>query len=135
MSAMRKRPLRDSFADIVREVESRPPARAPRPVLSRDGVLTHQNGRQYREVGPVSPSRALELGVLGAVAAWDSCGCGGGCGFRWYSAKDVVEMASSGPPMLVARKREPASLSEWRTDSGATLILAQGAVRWASRMG
>src|SRR5437868_2050278 len=103
MSAMRKRPRPESMADIVREVESRPPP-VPRPGMSIDRVLTHQDGRRYREVGQVSPARALDLAVEGAVAAWDWCGCDGGCGFEWYSAKDVVEMASSGPPTFVGGK-------------------------------
>src|SRR4051812_6859012 len=81
-------------------------------------------------VGQVSPARVLELAVDGAVAEWDWCGCG----FEWYTAKDVVEMASSGPPAFVGGKHQQGALSEWRADSGAALILAEGAVRWASRM-
>ena len=139
MVSMSKRPAQQSFADIVRAVEAMPPTPPPKrdhAGLYGDGVLTDQQGRQYTRVeDAISPERALELASAGAVVVYDACGCGGGCGFDWYTAQDVKEMAASGPPTIRDTKRRRGSISEWRSDSGAALLLAEDAVHWANQMG
>jgi hypothetical protein len=131
---MGKRPEQKSFADIVREVEAVPPAALPAGLSA--GVLTDQEGRQYERVDEdITPERALELASAGAIVVHDPCGCGGGCGFDWYTAQDVKDMAVSGPPAIQKGKRRRGTISEWRAESGAALLLAEDAVRWANRMG
>lgn len=135
---MKKRPVRQSFADIVRDVESTPqPIPEPkRPGIGEDGVLTDPDGREYRRVSDeVGPARALELATAGAVVAWDPCGCGGYCGFDWFNADDVSTMVASGPPTIKNNKRHRGNISEWRSDPGVTLLLAQDDVRWSDLMG
>ncbi|MBO9555898.1 hypothetical protein [Cellulomonas sp.] len=135
---MRRRPAQRSFADIVREVESTPrqPLEAPAAGTLVDGVLTDPDGREYRRVeDTLTANRALALAAAGAVVVWDSCGCGGYCGFEWFSAQDVKAMAASGAPVIRNTKRARGNVSEWRSRSGDVLLLAEDDVRWAGRMG
>jgi hypothetical protein len=130
---MARRVARKTFADTVREVEAMPPAQR-RVGLSIDGVLTDPAGRQYTRVADVSAERALEVAAAGAVVVWDPCGCGGGCGFDWCSATEVQQLVASGPPVVANSRRLRGNISEWRTASGAALLLAEDMVRWGNRM-
>jgi hypothetical protein len=135
---MNRRPARQTFAEIVGEVESTPiPAAEPTgPGLGRDGVFTDPVGRQYTCVAEdLSPGRALELATAGAVVVWDPCGCEGYCAYEWFSAEEVRDMVASGPPSIRNNRRHRGTISEWRSASGAVLLLAEEAVTWAGRMG
>jgi len=137
MSRVSKRPARQSFADIVREVESTPqaPPASPGAGMYANGVLTDPDGRQYTCVeATITAGRAHALAAAGAVVVWDSCGCGGYCGFDWYSADDVKAMVASGPPTIRHTKNHRGNVSEWRSRSREVLVLAEDAVRWADRM-
>ena len=71
---MAKRPVRQSFADVVRAMEALPPQRpAARngPGLYSDGVLVDQHGRQYTcAQADLRPERRHELATRGAVVVW-----------------------------------------------------------------
>lgn len=98
--------------------------------------MVDQQGRVYARINDhISGSRALELARTGAVVVWDSCGCGGGCGMDWFDEQEVAAMASSGTPDIRHTKRAHGTISEWRADDGAWLLLAEGAVRWSGKLG
>lgn len=130
---MDRQDKRKTFADIVREVQSAPvdePSREA-PGLHDDGRFVDQEGRSHALTHQeLSEKEAHRAAKDGASVVWDSCGCGGGCGFEWFSEEDVTRMASWGPPYI----RRRGSISEWRSEDGAVLLLAQDDVRWADSM-
>jgi hypothetical protein len=133
-----KHPSGKSFAEIVQEVEKLPPV--PPPARDRAGiyaeVVVDPRGRVYTEFeDKVTAERALELASAGATVVWDSCGCGGGCGLAWFDADGVAAMVAAGVPDIRHTKRARGTISHWRSDAGADLLLAEGAVRWGTRLG
>jgi hypothetical protein len=105
-----KRPKGKTFADIVREVEQQPVV----PERDYSGVVDPSGKRWHRDEAEVSPARALELAGDGASVAWDNCGCGGYCGFDWYTPEDVARMVAAGTPEVsrhTKRRRGAASAS------------------------
>jgi hypothetical protein len=123
-----KQHRRQTFAEIVADVESSPPAPPPRPGRHLDRMID-PSGVSYGLVDDISPERALELARDGALVAWDPCGCGGGCGFEWYSPDDVQAMVASGRP-TIRRKHPVAGIDEWRSADDAVLLVVNECVTW-----
>lgn len=134
MSKRRRRAERPVFADIVDEARKTPTPQAfPSPTLvAADGKRYVPSGRS------LEPGQAVELVAGGAVLAWDSCGCLGGCEFEWFGSADRAELVRTGPPELRHRSgrryRGRGHLTEWRTTAGDVLVLASEDVRWGSFM-
>lgn len=131
---MGRRRDHQSFAEIVEQVKNSPQPPAPvydAPGLHPDGTLVDADGRTYRQVSEeVSSARAFDLAARGAAVAWDSCGCGGYCGFTWYDREAVARMVAAGRPEIRRTKRARGSIAEWLGEDGGSLLLAEGAVRW-----
>lgn len=132
----RSRGARRSFADIVMEVQATP---APEPRKRRPGVwgtaFVDDDGREYELVAEgITSERALTVALLGGRVVWDECGCGGGCGWDWCTEDDVAAIVKSGPPVISTSKSRTGVVSEFRSDDGAVLLLAQGWVWWGDRL-
>ena len=123
---MGQHPKGKTFADVVREVEQQPVV----PVPDHSGVVDPSGKRWHRHLAEISPARALELAREGAPIAWDACGCGGYCGFDWYSTEDVARMVAAGNPKVRRTKRRKGSLSVWTSGDGDVLVVAEDAVQW-----
>jgi hypothetical protein len=134
MTKRHRRRRRPVFADIIDDVQNTPtPAPPPPP------ALVAPDGKRYFHTGrPVEPVAAVDLIAGGAVLAWDSCGCLGGCEFEWFQPSDRAELVRTGPPELRhqsgKRYRGQGHLTEWRTTDGAVLVLASEDVRWGTFM-
>lgn len=121
-----KRPHTQTFADIVREVEETP---AP-PTPDYSGVVDPSGTRWHRHLTEISPAQALRLAAEGASVAWDPCGCGGYCGFRWFGPEEVAHMIAAGTPTVRHTKKRHGNISQWASEDGAVLVVAEDAVHW-----
>lgn len=65
----------------------------------------------------------------GACVAWDRCGCGGYCGFDWFTAEDVARTVAAGTPKGKRTKRRKGNLSVWTDADGGVLVVAEDAVQ------
>lgn len=134
MSKRRRRAERPVFADIVDDARI-----TSTPTASPSPALVAADGKRYLHTGrSVEPGRAVELVAGGAVLAWDSCGCLGGCELEWFEPADRAELVRTGPPELRHRSgrryRGRGRLTEWRTTAGDVLVLASEDVRWGTFM-
>lgn len=123
---MSKQPKGKTFAEIVQEVENEPPV----PVADHSGVVDPSGRRWHQQLGEITPARALELAEQGAAVAWDFCGCGGYCGFEWFGDEEVAALVQSGKPTIKAKKRSWGNISEWATNEGEILVVAELGVQW-----
>ena len=123
---MSKRPRPSTFAEIVREVEQAP----SEPVKDYSGVVDSSGTRWNQTDQEISPARALRLVIEGARVAWDPCGCGGYCGFDWFSAEDSRRLIAAGTPTVRHTKRHQGNISEWTSEDGHVLVVAEQSVRW-----
>jgi hypothetical protein len=124
---MGKRPPRQTFAEVVREVEEAPVTPEP-----RTGGITDPTGTHWMPINrQISPGHALALAAAGAPVAWDACGCRGYCGFTWFSEAQVAGLVRAGAPTIRHTKRRRGNLSEWGSEDGRALVVAEDAVRWA----
>jgi hypothetical protein len=134
---MAGRQPKQTFADIVRDVEEHPAVvkDATGPDLS-SGRAKGPDGRVWNRVADtISEERALELAEAGAAVAYDPCGCGGYCGLDWFTPEQVAALAAGGPPTVKNTKRRSGHLSEWATDDGTEhLVLGEDNVRWGELM-
>lgn len=83
----------------------------------------------------VAAAEALSMAAAGAAVAWDPCSCGGYCGMRWYTRRDVEQMVCAGEPVVRVSKRHRGGISEWVTDDGQRLVVAEDAVTWGDLLG
>lgn len=120
-----ERAPRQPFAEIVREVLQTPAKPEP-----RTGGITDPSGTYWRPDTQISPTEALALAAGGASVAWDECGCGGYCGFRWFSTDEVTWLVAAGAPTVRRTKRRRGNLSRWAGDDSPLLVVAEDAVRW-----
>lgn len=136
---MGRRQRRQSFADMVRAVEreladeaaSSEPAAPAGPGLRRDGTMTDAQGRVHTLARPsVSAGHAHAAAASGALVAWDPCGCGGGCGFRWLDREETAALVRSGPPRIRRGRRRLSNVSEWHAADGSVLLVAEDDVVW-----
>jgi len=126
MDDVSKRPTRQTFAEVVREVEATPVVPEP-----KTGGVTDPNGTYWtQDIGEISPSEALDLATSGAAVAWDPCGCGGYCGFTWFGPEDVQRLVRAGTPIVRHTKRRHSNISKWVSEAGRSLVIAEDAVRW-----
>lgn len=132
-----KRRVTPSFAEMVGEVRGRP---AAEPAKRRPGmwgrIFVDRAGREYELVDDaVAPGLAREAARTGAQVVWDSCGCGGGCGWDWCTAEDVAEMARSGLPVIApGTPGSEGSVRAYRAADGAVLLVVTGSVTWSTRL-
>ena len=125
---MGRRTPRQTFAEVLREIEQTPAA-AERPSA---GGTTDPDGTSWLPVAArIDPGRALSLAAAGARVAWDPCGCGGYCGFDWFSPTEVARLVAAGIPVVRNNRRKYGSLSEWASEDGRSLVVAEAFVRWA----
>ena len=122
-----RKPDRPSFADIVREVREQPAAEE----LRQPGVVDPTGTRWRPTQRSISAGQAHALAEKGAHVAWDPCGCGGYCGFTWFSSDDTTRLVAAGTPTVRNTKRHRGNISEWQSDDGRVLVVAEDAVRWS----
>lgn len=127
MTVMSKRAARRTFAEIVREVEETPAAPEPRAGGVEDPFGTYWTPQN----GEITPSQALDLAGAGAAVAWDPCGCGGYCGFTWFDQQQVDRLVAAGAPTIRHTKRRRGNISEWASEDGRALVVAEDDVHWA----
>ena len=106
-----------------------------RPGLDDNGEWVDPNGRSYRLMtAQLQPAAARQLAADGAAVVHDSCGCGGRqCALDWLNASEVAELART-IPVLDRPRRGWGCLEEWRSPSGAILIVAAIDVIWGDRI-
>lgn len=127
---MSKKPDRQPFADVIREVRESPPAQEP--VIG--GTVDPEGTRWLPSHSSISASQAHALVEQGARVAWDPCGCGGYCGFTWFSSDETARLVAAGTPDVRQTKRRRGNISQWAADDGRLLVVAEDAVRWADLM-
>ena len=127
---MARKPDRETFAEMVREVRAQPVIREPR----RGGVTDLEGTRWFPSTSSISEGQALTLVQRGARVAWDACGCGGYCGFRWFGPDETARLVAAGAPTVRNTKRRCGNISEWTSDDGRVLVVAEIEVRWADLM-
>jgi len=121
-----KRERGQSFSEIVAGVRERPSQPEP-----RTGGVADPTGTYWRRSkAEISPSHALDLASAGTAVAWDACGCGGDCGFTWFTPDEVAHLVQSGPPVVRHKKGRLANISEWSSEDGRRLVVAESEVRW-----
>lgn len=98
------------------------------------GVGDAEGVRWVQTNDSISAGQAHALVEQGARGAWDPCGCGGYCGVTWFSPDQVSRLLAAGSPLVRSTKRRRGSLSEWATEDGRVLVVAEDAVRWADLM-
>ena len=126
-----------SFAEVVGSlptVTTAASAGTAAPGFLDGDSLLDPAGRVYHRVWrALSPAAAFRAAQSGAGLVWDACGCGGHCALAWFTDEEVNRMAMAGRPHLGRSTRDGgfSGLSEWRSDDGHVLLVAQGAVRWS----
>ncbi len=132
---MGRRPQQQkTFADLVREVETRVPdaPAALAPGLHGDEEFVDQAGRRYRLTAPsVDQPTAQRAAAGGAVVVWDPCGCGGYCGYEWLDPAQVRHL-SSALPQVRNTKRHRGCIALYTDEAGGELLLVEGSVIWGS---
>lgn len=118
---------RKPFSEVLREVQERP----VRPEPDRAGVADAEGTRWVKSRTSITPGEAVALVAHGARVAWDPCGCGGYCGFTWFSPDEVARLAAAGSPTVRSTKRRRGNISEWVAADGRVLVVAEDAVRWS----
>ena len=95
-------------------------------------VAVDPAGKAYRQVvGDLSGALAQLLVSRGALVVWDSCGCGGYCPVDWLDEAQRTALVAGPVPRVRPRDRPEASMSQWRAEDGASLVVLAGPVRWA----
>ena len=111
----------------------RPVPDQTQPGFQADGSVVAPDGRTYRSSArDISAADAFTAAAAGARVAWDPCGCGGYCGLTWFDEADVARMVTAGRPQIRRTKKARGAISEYRSDHGRVLLLAEEAVRWGS---
>jgi len=119
-------PQRKPFADVVQEIRDQPAPRAP----EFGGVVDPSGVRWVPSKPSISATEAHGLAQAGAAVAWDPCGCGGHCGFTWFSVSEVARLVAAGTPTVRNTKRHQGNLSLWLSGQDRVLVVAEDAVRW-----
>lgn len=123
---MSKKPVHPPFADVIKEVQEGPSGAEP----EYDGVVDPEGVRWLPSKIRISAGQAHALAESGARVAWDPCGCGGYCGFTWFSAEEVAQLVAAGTPTVRSTKQRRGNISEWQASDGLVLVVAEDAVRW-----
>ncbi|MCE0534361.1 hypothetical protein LWF15_02455 [Kineosporia rhizophila] len=123
---MAKKPRSVPFEQIAQQVAGAPSVSAP-------FDLRAPGGRGYRLLeNNVSPERVRDIGRDGVPLGWDACGCGGDCGYRWYSAEQVSRAAAAATPESGRSGRLVGRFVLLRSDEGDSLLLAHHPARWGT---
>jgi hypothetical protein len=121
--SVKRKPPRVPFAEVVRELKEAPipePAPIVRSFLGRG---------PFRLLDPsISPERALELVRSGADVCWDSCGCGGGCGYEWIDVQGGRSALPDSPPE--SAMPYDGQIQEWDQENGPPMVLVGGPMKW-----
>jgi hypothetical protein len=135
--AMAKRGAAKPFAEMVRDLVDTPtpePAKTLRRIDLSHGQFLGPGGVVWlREADTLRASEALSAIQEGALVAWDSCGCGGDCGFIWPDTASLQRMAKTAPKVRDT-KRHFGRLTGWRSADGRYLVVASGEVRWGQEL-
>lgn len=86
------------------------------------GLTDPEGTRWVKRRANISAGAAHALVKQGARVAWDPCGCGGYCGFTWFSAAEAALLVAAGTPTIRNTKRRHGNLSEWVADEGVSLL-------------
>ena len=134
---MAKRDATKPFAEMVRDLVYTPTP--PDPAMARVDLSAEQfrgpNGVVWlRDADTLRAGEALRAVQEGALVAWDSCGCGGGCRLVWPDTASLQRMAKT-PPEVRDSKQYFGALTGWRSADGRYLVVANGEVRWGEELG
>ncbi len=134
MVARRRSPSLAEIAEAVRAEQDAPPRghrRQPAPELREQLVhVLEVEGRLFEVVdteADLTPEQALAFATSGGPVVWDSCGCGGGCGYETWSGRAVRGLTRAGPPLVRAGR-----LYELRDADGGVGVLVEGDIRWGT---
>jgi hypothetical protein len=123
-----------TFAEIVENVRAAPPTKITvRPGgFNADAQFFDPSGSLLNRVQhSISESDAADLVVAGALAVFESCGCGGGGGCipDWVSDDDLSRLRTAGKPRFVKGYGSPTWIDHW-TGDGRDVVFLHGDVEW-----
>jgi hypothetical protein len=123
---------KSTMREVLSNLKSSPSKQKTRrlPPGTNDGVLIDRKGKAYKlSQKNVSPEESSRIVKSGAQVIFDECGCGGVCGFV-YASQQELSLMSTKTPVIKTHKDLTGSLSVWKSDSGETVLLAEGPIDW-----
>jgi hypothetical protein len=123
---------KSTMREVLSNLKSSPSKQKTRrlPPGINDGVLIDRKGKAYKlSQKNVSPEESSRIVKSGAQVIFDECGCGGVCGFV-YASQQELSLMSTKTPVFKTQKGLTGSLSVWKSDSGETVLLAEGPIDW-----
>ncbi len=123
---------KSTMREVLSNLKSSPSKQKTRrlPPGINDGVLIDRKGTAYKlSQKNVSPEESTRIVKSGAQVIFDECGCGGICGFV-YASQQELSLMSTKTPVIKTHKGLTGSLSVWKSDSGETVLLAEGPIDW-----
>jgi len=123
---------KSTMREVLSNLKSSPSKQKTRrlPPGINDGVLIDRKGTAYKlSQKNVSPEESTRIVKSGAQVVFDECGCGGVCGFV-YASQQELSLMSTNAPVIKTHKGLTGSLSVWKSDSGETVLLAEGPIDW-----
>ena len=118
--------------EVLSNLKSSPSKQKTRrlPPGINDGVLIDRKGTAYKlSQKNVSPEESSRIVKSSAQVIFDECGCSGICGFV-YASQQELSLMSTKTPVIKTHKGLTGSLSVWKSDSGETVLLAEGPIDW-----
>ena len=134
--AMAKRDAAKPFAEMVRDLVYTPTPLDPDTGVDLSaGQFQGPDGVVWlRDADTLRASEALRAVREGALVAWDSCQCGGGCGLWWPDAASLQRMSKTAPK-VPDLKRFFGALTGWRSADGRRyLVVVNGNIRWGEEL-
>jgi hypothetical protein len=134
---MAKRDAAKPFVEMVRDLVYAPTPPEPAPGVDLSAEKFHGPGGVVwlRDADTLTASEALRAVEQGALVAWDSCGCGGGCPLKWPDTASLQRMSKTAPEVPDS-KRYFGALTGWRSVDGRRyLVVVNGAIRWGEELG
>ena len=125
---MARRPKTKSMAEIVVDVQEQK-ALESTSATPVDDLASHWievDGRRFTvSDDELRPKEARDLAEVSQLVVWDSCGCGGGCGYEVWQGQEVSALLKAGVP-----KVKNGSVSRIEDAHGRLGVLCERAVRW-----
>lgn len=125
---MARRAKTKSMAEIADEVHQQQAldASSVMPAADSGGSWIEVGGRRFTVFDDeLTPEEARDLAEVSRLVVWDSCGCGGGCGYETWEGPEVSALLKAGVPKLT---------NGWalqiQDDQGQSGVLCEQAVRW-----
>lgn len=116
------------MAEIVVEVHEQE-ALEPSIAMPADELGGHWidiDGRRFSvSDDPLTPQEARDLAEASRLVVWDSCGCGGGCGYEIWRGSEVSALLKAGVPNV-----KNGWVAQIEDDRGQRGVLCEQAVRW-----